>query len=320
MYFVEQKGLPLLTKCACDKKFDDLFIRKPALNAIWTVRFNQKACDLWENDQKLVDHLKELLKSDNKEQQHVADGILWRLINEAKFRAEHTNIERTLNVADGTIEDTIEEIDDMSYIRLQRSGIEYVKLRANLTDEEERLVTEDLARQNEPQKKDDLPYTYDLMISYCHEDQDLCHVLYGCLTKLGKYKIWIDKREMYGSLMERMAEAIEGSHIILVCMSKDYKLSQACQAEAEYAFTRRRQLIFVKMKPSYKPNGRLGFLLGNKLYVDFTKSDFKSKFKSLMEQISLQRKETCDYTLLDSIVTPKILESIETALIPRRIS
>ncbi|CAF4355603.1 unnamed protein product, partial [Rotaria sp. Silwood2] len=59
---------------------------------------------------------------------------------------------------------------------------------------------------------------YDMMISYCWAQQPLCHKINDRLEKDG-YKVWLDRDEMRGSIIECMAEAIEKSRYVLICMS-----------------------------------------------------------------------------------------------------
>ncbi len=60
---------------------------------------------------------------------------------------------------------------------------------------------------------------YDIMISYQHEDKDMCEQIYSRLTKQNKFRVWFDQENMYGSIMTRMAEGIEKSEFVLICMS-----------------------------------------------------------------------------------------------------
>ncbi|CAF4322259.1 unnamed protein product, partial [Rotaria sordida] len=59
---------------------------------------------------------------------------------------------------------------------------------------------------------------YDMMISYCWAQQPLCHKISDRLEQ-GGYKDWLDRDEMRGSIIECMAEAIERSRFVLICMS-----------------------------------------------------------------------------------------------------
>ncbi|CAF1549758.1 unnamed protein product, partial [Rotaria sp. Silwood1] len=109
---------------------------------------------------------------------------------------------------------------------------------------------------------------YDMMISYCWAQKDLCHKINDRLEQDG-YKVWLDRDEMRGSIIESMAEAIEQSRFVLICMSSNYKKSTNCKAEAEYAFNRKSKIIPLIVEPQYKADGWLGFLAGSKIYVDF---------------------------------------------------
>ena len=91
--------------------------------------------------------------------------------------------------------------------------------------------------------------------------------------------------------MNAMADAVENSEFVIMCMSDSYKQSTYCQAEAEYAFNCKRRLIPLIMRPGYKPDGWLGFMIGSRIYVDFGRFDFDTGCEKLMTEISLQRKQ-----------------------------
>ena len=91
--------------------------------------------------------------------------------------------------------------------------------------------------------------------------------------------------------MNAMAEAVENSEFVIMCMSDSYKQSTYCQAEAEYAFNCKRRLIPLIMRPGYRPDGWLGFMIGSRIYVDFGRFDFKTACEKLLTEISLQRKQ-----------------------------
>lgn len=82
------------------------------------------------------------------------------------------------------------------------------------------------------------------------------------------YATWMDVDKMSGSTLEAMAKAVEDSAVVLVCISKMYKESQACRTEAEYAFQQRKKIIPLVMERSYRPTGWLGALMGTRLYFD----------------------------------------------------
>src|SRR4051812_40356721 len=84
-----------------------------------------------------------------------------------------------------------------------------------------------------------------------------------------------------------MASAIEGADVILMCVSKNYKESSNCRAEAEYSFQRKVPIVPVMVESNYRPDGWLGFLLGSKLwYSAWDDSTTQSQLPSLLKDIS----------------------------------
>ncbi|CAF4128250.1 unnamed protein product, partial [Adineta steineri] len=126
--------------------------------------------------------------------------------------------------------------------------------------------------------------TFDIMISYSHKEKVLCKQLYDELTKNG-YRVWIDFDQMHGNVMDAMAQAIDRSEIIIICMSEQYRQSNFCRAEAHYAFQRQRRIVPVLMQKHYKPDGWLLFLIGQLLYVDFTKYEFVRAMEMLSKEL-----------------------------------
>ncbi|CAF4365419.1 unnamed protein product, partial [Adineta steineri] len=128
------------------------------------------------------------------------------------------------------------------------------------------------------------------------------------------YRVWIDFDQMHGNVMDAMAQAIDQSEIIIICMSEHYRQSNYCRAEAHYAFQRQRQIVPVLMQKHYKPDGWLLFLIGQLLYVDFTKYEFVRAMEMLSKElkaihipdiniISVQPKKDID------IINPNISQS-----------
>mmetsp|Transcript_17007 Transcript_17007/g.49958 ORF Transcript_17007/g.49958 Transcript_17007/m.49958 type:complete len:232 (-) Transcript_17007:237-932(-) len=73
---------------------------------------------------------------------------------------------------------------------------------------------------------------------------------------------------MQGSIIEKMADAVESSAVVLMCASSFYKQSSNCRLEAEYAQTQKKQIIPLLVEPGYQADGWLGILMGAKLYYD----------------------------------------------------
>ena len=78
---------------------------------------------------------------------------------------------------------------------------------------------------------------FDIMISYSHRDEVICRQIYDELIR-ANYRVWIDFDQMHGNVMDAMAQAIEQSKTIIICMSEEYRRSNYCRAEAHYAFQR----------------------------------------------------------------------------------
>ncbi|CAM4877483.1 unnamed protein product [Rotaria socialis] len=131
-------------------------------------------------------------------------------------------------------------------------------------------------------------YQYDIMISYCHAEKELVNRIHRFLVDQG-FKIWIDQYNIYGPAMQAMADAVENSEFIIICMSDSYKRSAYCQAEAEYAFRCKRRLLPVILRQGYRPDGWLALLLGSRIYIDFTRLEFFQACTSLLKEIQLQR-------------------------------
>uniref|UniRef100_A0A1I8FI03 TIR domain-containing protein n=1 Tax=Macrostomum lignano TaxID=282301 RepID=A0A1I8FI03_9PLAT len=108
-----------------------------------------------------------------------------------------------------------------------------------------------------------------VMISYQHE----------C-----KATVWIDYERMgEGSTLSAMADAVECSYAVLMCMSRKYKDSNNCRVEAEYAWRLGKKVVPLLLEQKYKPTGWLGLMLGANLYYDFSgKYSFDVKINELL--------------------------------------
>ncbi|CAF3816406.1 unnamed protein product [Rotaria sp. Silwood1] len=126
--------------------------------------------------------------------------------------------------------------------------------------------------------------TFDIMISYSHKNETICKQIYNELINSG-YRVWIDFDQIHGNVMDAMAEAIEQSNTVLICMSEEYRRSSYCRAEANYAFQRQTRIVPVLLQQHYKPDGWLLFLVGQLLYIDFTKYEFSQAINMLIKEL-----------------------------------
>lgn len=67
-------------------------------------------------------------------------------------------------------------------------------------------------------------HKYDIMLSYSHSDKDLCCRLRDRLVR-DHFRVWIDRNHMNDATMVAIAEAIENSQFVVICMSDSYKQS-----------------------------------------------------------------------------------------------
>ncbi|XP_072050347.1 uncharacterized protein [Amphiura filiformis] len=107
-----------------------------------------------------------------------------------------------------------------------------------------------------------------IMISYQWDSKPTATKLRDSLVNSG-YRVWMDDTHMSGDILAAMAEAVEKSHVVLICMSEAYKNSQNCRSEAEYVYKLKKSVIPLLIEAGYQPDGWLGLLQGTKLYYNF---------------------------------------------------
>jgi hypothetical protein len=104
-----------------------------------------------------------------------------------------------------------------------------------------------------------------VMISYQWDVQDTIQRLVHSLQERG-FRVWFDLNNMSGSIMDAMAEAVDGAEVVLYGVSLAYKESANCRLEANYAHQQQKPMIPLMMQRNFTPNGWLGLLLGTKLW------------------------------------------------------
>ena len=161
--------------------------------------------------------------------------------------------------------------------------------------------------------------TFDIMISYSHKDQPICKQIYEHLVQTG-YRVWIDFDQMHGNVMDAMAQAIDRSQMIIICMSERYRRSDYCRAEAHYAFQRKLKLVPVLLQEHYQPDGWLLFLIGQLLYVDFTKQEFNQAMESLTEELKATKStiRAKKETGTNLAIVPMFPDPLLVPLLPKR--
>lgn len=86
--------------------------------------------------------------------------------------------------------------------------------------------------------------------------------------------------------MDAMAKAVEDSFCVLICITEKYRESLNCQAEALYAFKLRKPMVPLIMQDGYENvRGWLGMVMGDKIFINFTKYKYDECIKKLQQEI-----------------------------------
>ncbi|CAF1222621.1 unnamed protein product [Rotaria sp. Silwood1] len=287
---VEQYALPSIIQYT-KKATND-----PApLEVAYALSFNADAKKVFSEDRDFVDHVEKLRQSDNKEVANAAYGVIWKLEDEEKFMKEveeKKSKEQSTEKPEEAAGDKQKPEKALGDEKKPKEAADDGKKTKEATDDEKKSKEKAIAEEKHKEEagEEEKPQQYDMMISYCWAQKELCHQINDRLEKDG-YSVWLDRDEMRGSIVESMAEAVENSRIILICMSSNYKMSTNCQAEAEYAFNRKSKIIPLKVEKDYTPDGWLGFMAGSKIYIDFADKEdeeFEKAYELLMAEIKRQ--------------------------------
>ncbi len=110
-------------------------------------------------------------------------------------------------------------------------------------------------------------------------------------------KTWFDEEQMQGNILNRTAEGISGSAVVLICVTRRYmekvaeEASNSCKCELEFANQRRTDVFMLpvvmeeSMTDTWKWNGSLGLVLGRHLYHKLT-SDVHDEFDKAVREIA----------------------------------
>ena len=227
------------------------------LNAIYALAINDQTKDDIYFEHNLKDYLKNIIEFGNEIEISYSLYVLSQLSFDAKVAEDILND----NQYNDLINDLLSKFEGKDITTSQKFIVSNSKsIKWNLTNK------------NKKEKKTIPPIkslkevisfsvpnlvTRYIMISYNTGSRELCLKIKGELEKLG-YKIWIDVEQISGSSLEAMANALENSFCVLMCMTEKYKQSVNCRAEAEYAFTLNKPIIPLIMQKDYKPDGWLG--------------------------------------------------------------
>ncbi|KAK6167536.1 hypothetical protein SNE40_021537 [Patella caerulea] len=228
--------------------------------------------------------------------------LLTLIVSEVKIEREEAmeslwvlafdDVNKQKMVSEPNLIETIERIGKTSTGKMKKmsQGI-FWTLQKTLRNEDQfkHLVKTVEKKKEETKKKDDKAkedkVRGHVMISYQWDHQAVLKQVSSSLRE-NSHQVWMDIDNMEGSTLQAMASAIEGAEAVIICMSQKYKDSPNCRAEAEYAFQLRRPIIPLIMERGYRPDGWLGFILGAKLFYDFSgKYSFETRIDGLMKAV-----------------------------------
>ncbi|KAL3892321.1 hypothetical protein ACJMK2_004537 [Sinanodonta woodiana] len=223
-------------------------------------------------------HLVELVKSGNKEEKRKAVGVIHILTVHQENRkkiVQYTKLmDMLIEIKENSSDKEVRKAVDETFKNLQE------ELQKN--NNYKYLVPESSESNGAPVKD----RKGHIMISYEQSNQETLIKIRDILKT--DYVVCMHN----DNTAEVMAKSVEEAHVILMCMSRKYKEDPSCQAEAEYAFSQKKKIIPLKMENGYIPDGWLGFLLGAKLFIDFSgKYPFETKITELKKEIAIFYKD-----------------------------
>lgn len=153
-----------------------------------------------------------------------------------------------------------------------------------------------------------------VMISYNTASRELCIRVKQQLELLG-IKIWMDVNDMHGSSLAAMANAVEKSYCVLMCVTEKYRGSLNCQAEAQYAFKLNKPIIPLIMQQGCENiTGWLGIIMGDKIFINFMKYDFGECLIKLKNELDNYVKDTATNL---SRVAPNVEQHLKVDVSPQ---
>ncbi|XP_041468797.1 uncharacterized protein LOC121418766 [Lytechinus variegatus] len=124
-----------------------------------------------------------------------------------------------------------------------------------------------------------------IMISYQWDSQQRMIEVRDLLQKAG-FNVWMDIDKMAGDILGAMAQAVERSALVLVCMTQKYFESHNGRTEATYAYKLKKPIIPLQLEEGYEGEGWLGALVGTLLYYKMYSNEvIPESFPALIKEI-----------------------------------
>ena len=126
----------------------------------------------------------------------------------------------------------------------------------------------------------------DIMVSYNWSHQFLAIKIKKHLSEAG-FSVWMDVNEVYDSINKRMAEAVKGAKIIVLCVTEQYEVSHNCIKEYKYVDKLQKPFVVAYLQKGYraKVGEELDFIISDKLYYALHEEVFEENISKLIEGI-----------------------------------
>ncbi|XP_041466411.1 uncharacterized protein LOC121416945 [Lytechinus variegatus] len=193
----------------------------------------------------------------SQEKRHAAEGI-WQLAfrqeNKDRLREEHDVLKELINLSCGP---------DPALNRACKGAL--FEIYSSKLPEEVTTPKTSTASQT-PSTTTEKPSQH-IMISYRWEQpsKSVMSEIKNQLKSKG-YNVWMDEDKMSGDIIEKMANAVENSYLILACITEGYQESKNCRTEATYAYDCNKRIVPVKVNELFKARGWLGGITAGKIY------------------------------------------------------
>ncbi len=131
-----------------------------------------------------------------------------------------------------------------------------------------------------------------IFISYSHTDKDFVDELAAHLVSK-KAHVWLDRWELCvgDSLVDRIQEAMDDAHAIIVVLSSASVQSEWCRRELSSGILRELESREVLVLPVLKEKCDIPLFLRGKVYADF-RHTFEQGFKDVLEALAKYTSDT----------------------------
>lgn len=103
------------------------------------------------------------------------------------------------------------------------------------------------------------------------------------------YRVYVDYTEKHGKSLDKMAKAVDNSIIVIVCLNNSYIESDYCKLEARYAISQRKKILPVILEKDLTNADKwLSLFKEEKNYVDYTKHDYESFSKVILNEVNIK--------------------------------